>query len=409
MKRLFIFLLLVCALFASSPTYGYSRLTVERAWTIGDANGSPIDFRGALAVNGTNQRVVAVITEPEMEYTQEGDGTIWLSYKGEANSSEFIIRGTAIVDVNYDTHILSDSPLPENNLSFTNLTLPDASISAKAKELTDRQSSLKTIANLVNWVHGTVEYDVGYWGEVKSAREVFQQRRGVCVEYTHLLISMARSLGFETRYTSGYVFSNSWQPHAWAEIYVPGYGWLPADATFGQVGILDSSHVVIDYGEEQPSIYDLLICQNENATLTVRDKVTSSFFSEESHPARVVMDFDEKTYVIDVIVTNNRPEYLYGSYGFVVPTSYGEKESSVVLLEPHETVRFYHGLNHSIFESGFSYNIPVSASFNDAVVEEDLSISISGDGPEAQEGEAAPPPCLASVLLIGMLLSRAVI
>ncbi len=368
-----------------------------------------MDFRGALAVNGTNQRVLAIFTEPELEYEQDENGTIWLLYKGKTNGSELVIKGTATVDVNYDTQILSDSVPPSRNLSVTNLTGANADISLQARALADKQSSLRTIVNLVNWVHKTVEYDVAYWEEAKSAEEVFRLRRGVCVEYTHLLISMARSLGFETRYVSGYVFANTWQPHAWAEIDVPGYGWLPADATFGQVGILDNSHLTIDYGRDQSDIYDLLICENENATLKVQDRVTPIFFSEEANPASLRIDFDDETLVVDVTMSNNRPEYLYGSYNFVVPSSHGQRESSVVLLRPKETLHAYHGLNHSLFESRFSYLVPVSASFNGAKAEKTLNITADGSTANGQKNSYVPAPCAVPALLLGLLISRAVI
>ena len=407
MKRFFLLLLLISSVFAS---YGHSRITVERTWTIENVEGSAVDFRGALAVNGTNQRVMAILTEPEMDYEQDADGTIWLLYKGEMNDSKFILKGTAIVDVNYDTHILSDSSLPDQDLSFTNLTAADDSISAMASKLADERSSLRTIESLVNWVHKTVEYDVIYWGQAKSAKQVFQLKRGVCVEYTHLLISLARSLGFETRYVSGYVFANSWQPHAWTEIHVPGHGWLSVDATFGQVGILDNTHVAIDYGEDQSSIYDLLLTQYGNATLEVQDNVTTGFLSEEDNPVLLSIKFDNKTYVTDVTITNNRPEYLYGSYSFMVPSAYGQQESSVLLFEPHETVHLYHGLNHSLFENGYSYTIPISSSFNDASAEETLHISIdNNNATDEQNNGAVPAPCVASILLVVLLFSRSII
>jgi transglutaminase-like putative cysteine protease len=407
MKRILFFMLLVSFVFATS--YGHSRITIERTWLMENVEDGLIDFRGALAVNGTNQRVMAVFTEPEMDYEEDENGTIWLFYKGKMNDSTFAIKGTAIVDVDYDTHILSDSSLPEGSLSFTNLTAADDFISAQAMGLSDEQSSLRTVANLVNWVHNAVEYDVSFWGQARPAVEVFQLRKGVCVEYTHLLISMARSLGFETRYVSGYVFANSWQPHAWAEIDIPGYGWLPADATFSQVGILDSSHLAVNYGDDQSYIYDLLLSQRDNATLEVQDKVTTGFFSDESNPALLSIDFDKSTYVTDVSINNPRAEYLYGSYNFLVSSAYGKSESSVLLLMPNENLHVYHGLNHSLFENGYSYNIPLSASFNDATAEETITIDMDNDGVGNGQEEAPSVSCVPSFLLLALVISRAII
>jgi transglutaminase-like putative cysteine protease len=66
--------------------------------------------------------------------------------------------------------------------------------------------------------------------------QVLRLRTGVCQDFAHLFIAVARAMGVPTRYVSGYVYSGGGMPtvgasHAWAEAWLPGRGWLGYDAT----------------------------------------------------------------------------------------------------------------------------------------------------------------------------------
>ena len=66
--------------------------------------------------------------------------------------------------------------------------------------------------------------------------EVISLGSGVCQDFAHLFIAIARTLGVPARYVSGYVHDSA-EPvvegasHAWAEAYLPERGWTPYDAT----------------------------------------------------------------------------------------------------------------------------------------------------------------------------------
>lgn len=391
MRLAAIALLLISLSLASS--FGYSRLTIERTWIVTSAG--PYDFTGTLVANDSNQRVVSVTTVPEMEQSTDANGTIILHYAGNGSGT---LKAAAIVDVDYDPHIKSDYPIGGGPLPSTELTLADEAMAREAASLSRGESSLATIRNLVNWVHENVIYDIGYWGKEKSAKEVYSERRGVCVEYTHLLISLARSLGFETRYVSGYVYSNAWQPHAWAEINIPGYGYLPADAVFGQVGTLDNSHLAIRKSADQSGSYDIITSMDENLDITAEDRVRTDISSEDLRGVSIALDVDPETYVVQTTLQNSRQEYAFGSYSFIAPDGYGGESSLVVLLGPGETLRLYHGINRSLFQDGIAYTIPVSASFNDAKADEALSVGLLGTDSGSQGGGCAFPAIVIGAL-----------
>lgn len=398
--------------------FGDSRITIHRSWLIQGADGEEIDFTGALVLNNTHQRVLSLSVSPgayleSQESPESPDGgsvtdgwAVKVRYKGRMNGTSLLINSTAIVDVDYGTSLTSDPPLPRAERPFTNLTQPDDEIRAAARNLAVDGSSLETIRNITSWVYSAMKYDVSYWGVVSPATEVFRDRRGVCVEYTHLLISLARSAGFDTRYVSGYVYANAWQPHAWAEIYVPGYGWLPADATFSQVGTLDGTHLAIVSGNDQSSAYDLLL-SDSGATITARDNVTTDFLSNNTRGVDVTMHADNHTYTVAVEVANTRPEYVFGTYTFLPARTYAEPESGLVLLAPNEIMRKQYVINSSLFDEGYTYALPLSASFNDAKADQEMVVSRPPqDTAQAGAGQCGAPSAILLLVLLPASLRR---
>ena len=68
---------------------------------------------------------------------------------------------------------------------------------------------------------------------------------GSCRDFAVLFVEAARSLGFGARIVSGYLYNpdqklrglrDAGSTHAWAEVYVPGAGWITFDPTNRSVG-----------------------------------------------------------------------------------------------------------------------------------------------------------------------------
>jgi transglutaminase-like putative cysteine protease len=83
-------------------------------------------------------------------------------------------------------------------------------------------------------------YDRAVTNVYSSVDEVLALRAGVCQDFAHLFIAVARAMGVPARYVSGYIHSGraaggarSVAPasHAWAEAWAPGRGWVGYDAT----------------------------------------------------------------------------------------------------------------------------------------------------------------------------------
>lgn len=93
--------------------------------------------------------------------------------------------------------------------------------------------------------------------------EVFANRRGVCQDFAHFMLSCLRSLGLAARYVSGYLVTEpppgqarligADASHAWVSVYCPamdgGRGlWIDADPTNGIFP--DISHITLGWGRD---------------------------------------------------------------------------------------------------------------------------------------------------------------
>ena len=101
---------------------------------------------------------------------------------------------------------------------------------------------------LADWTKNNIKYDLNTLtaNAVQKSSWVLRNKEGVCDEITNLFISFLRSVGIPARFVSGEVYSSlsgEWGGHGWAEVYFPGYGWVPFDVTFGQYGWIDASHI----------------------------------------------------------------------------------------------------------------------------------------------------------------------
>ncbi len=107
------------------------------------------------------------------------------------------------------------------------------------------EKSLERAVELTAWVHDYLTYDLSLVGQLKPSDWIYENRRGVCVEYSNLLAALLRISGIPARYVTGYAYSaveNKLIGHAWVEI-LAGSEWIPLDPTWLQAGYLDATHV----------------------------------------------------------------------------------------------------------------------------------------------------------------------
>ncbi len=107
---------------------------------------------------------------------------------------------------------------------------------------TDTLSLLKDLcAGVPAWIQYQSREDEG----TQSPAETLNRGWGSCRDLAVLFVEAARSLGFGARIISGYMHNpdqnlagngENGATHAWAEVYIPGAGWITFDPTNSGVG-----------------------------------------------------------------------------------------------------------------------------------------------------------------------------
>ncbi|WP_432240701.1 transglutaminase family protein [Herbaspirillum robiniae] len=124
-------------------------------------------------------------------------------------------------------------------------------------------SVVEGVRALMLRIHDEFSFDPAATTVSTPVTEVFVNRRGVCQDFAHLMLSCLRSIGLAARYVSGYLLTEPppGQPrligadasHAWVSVYCPGREgeegvWIDADPTNGIFA--DTSHITLGWGRD---------------------------------------------------------------------------------------------------------------------------------------------------------------
>ena len=98
---------------------------------------------------------------------------------------------------------------------------------------------LESLSRLSDTLHRCLNYIPGSTTAESPVEHILETGSGVCQDYSHLMIAIARSWGIPARYVSGYLHlpggAGGQAPanatHAWVECRLPGLGWVGFDPT----------------------------------------------------------------------------------------------------------------------------------------------------------------------------------
>lgn len=105
--------------------------------------------------------------------------------------------------------------------------------------------TLSLLKDLNAGVAGGIGYEAREDEGTQSPSRTLALGQGSCRDLATLLVEAVRSLGFGARIVSGYLYdpaqslvgsAGAGSTHAWAEIYLPGAGWITFDPTNRSVG-----------------------------------------------------------------------------------------------------------------------------------------------------------------------------
>ena len=151
------------------------------------------------------------------------------------------VTGTSIVETGLEADVDPGEELVRDFLRFRPPVkdVPGIREMAAAHAIGDPADGLAVegaLDELTLAIAGDFTYNRAVTTVYSAVDEVLQLKAGVCQDFAHLFIAVARAMGVPARYVSGYIHDPkrggaASASHAWGEAWVPGKGWIGYDAT----------------------------------------------------------------------------------------------------------------------------------------------------------------------------------
>ena len=102
-----------------------------------------------------------------------------------------------------------------------------------------RRDPLTAVRRLSETIYASFAYEAGVTHADSPIDQALSAGRGVCQDFSHIMIAICRSWGIPARYVSGYLFtdrqagdrSDPDATHAWVEVFLPSTRWIGLDPT----------------------------------------------------------------------------------------------------------------------------------------------------------------------------------
>ncbi len=165
-----------------------------------------------------------------------GDFVQGWSVKGPVSEIEVRVRGkVATTDLAGVLRGHRESVPVEAYLRDSKLTEPAGGLGTLAKVAEGAENRLSAAHLLSRTVTEAVTYTPGATKAHTTAAEALEAGEGVCQDHAHILCAVARANLIPARYVSGYLLADDegkahQAAHAWAELWIPGLGWVGFDA-----------------------------------------------------------------------------------------------------------------------------------------------------------------------------------
>jgi transglutaminase-like putative cysteine protease len=157
-------------------------------------------------------------------------------------------------------------------------------------------------------IFGAFDYVPGFTAADSPIDAALEHRKGVCQDFAHIMLAVARHWGIPSRYVSGYLARTKDDDgfrsvpdasHAWVECFLPEYGWVGFDPTNNMLA--NERHVVAaygrDYGDVPPtrgvlkgdaqSVLEVEVEVRERARLELDSDFLKVVRTPRAHPAQV--------------------------------------------------------------------------------------------------------------------------
>jgi transglutaminase-like putative cysteine protease len=168
---------------------------------------------------------------------------------------------------------------------------PEHKVDAWAKDLLEKTPGGETLAALTAMttsIKQQFKYAAREAVGVQSPLETLELGSGSCRDFAIFMMEAARSLGLAARFVSGYLYDEKLlsavgglvgggATHAWAQIFLPGAGWVEFDPTHAFVGGRNLIRVAVarDASQAAPLIGSYSGEPSDFLSMTVEVQVTA--------------------------------------------------------------------------------------------------------------------------------------
>jgi transglutaminase-like putative cysteine protease len=168
---------------------------------------------------------------------------------------------------------------------------PEHKIDGWAKavlEKTEGGDTLAVLSAMTGEIKQQFKYAARDAAGVQSPLETLQLGSGSCRDFAIFMMEAARSLGLAARFVSGYLYDEkligagggllgSGATHAWAQVFLPGAGWIEFDPTNALVGGRNLIRVAVarDASQAAPLVGSYSGTPEDFTSMSVEVKVTA--------------------------------------------------------------------------------------------------------------------------------------
>ena len=246
-----------------------------------------------------------------------------------------------------------------------------------ASELAEGEDDLfVVVSKLADWTKQNIKYDLSTLTEDVSQKAswVLENKEGVCDELTNLFIALSRALGIPARFASGLSYTemieNKWGPHGWAEVYFPGYGWIPFDVTYGEFGFTDPTHILYKITTDTKDITTSYGWYGKDVKVDFEDLNfgVNSLAEEKSQPAYSIevktiyekINFNSYN-LITATITNPNNYYIAPNLRLekVKEIENIDKNDKTAILAPKSSKNIFWIVKTQVLEKEYEYTFPV--------------------------------------------------
>ena len=208
--------------------------------------------------------------------------------KLELDATPWPVFDMAASAINYPFQYADDEWLDLGALTVQQYLDTDGQLKAWARAFVrgNPTDTLALLKDLSAGVSASIRYQIREDEGTQSPVETLRLSSGSCRDFAVLFLEAARTLGFGGRLVSGYLYNpdqnrigagDAETTHAWAEIFVPGAGWITFDPTNRSVGGFNLIPVAVarNIRQAMPVVGSFTGATDAFAGMTVEVDVTS--------------------------------------------------------------------------------------------------------------------------------------